>query len=86
MIAGLFVVLSTQDATRGLWFVTEAFVWSLGVTAWIKKRFHQHIVNQLSEDDVAKATGEYSLRLTDKGVMEMKPSGEKLIEWGLLSD
>ncbi|ORU92041.1 MAG: hypothetical protein A6F70_01795 [Cycloclasticus sp. symbiont of Bathymodiolus heckerae] len=84
MIAGLFVVLSTQDATRGLWFVTGAFVWSIGVTTWMKKRFHQHIVEQLSDESVEKAVGDYNLRLTAEGVMEVKPTGEELIEWGAI--
>jgi len=81
LIMALFIVLSTQDIVFGVYLLTGAFVWSLLIPAWIKKRFHQHVVEQLSEQDFAQAVGEYSLKTTDVGLLEIKPTGEALINW-----
>jgi hypothetical protein len=77
----LFVVLSTEDAQKGVLFLTGAFVWSLLVPAWIKKRFLEHVSEQLTDEALAQAIGDYSLKITPEGLMEVKPSGEELVEW-----
>ncbi len=81
LIVALFIVMSSQDIQLGVYLLTGAFVWSIGVPAWIKKRFHQDVEDQLSEQVVANAVGEYTLKVTDVGLLEIKPTGEALIEW-----
>jgi len=83
-IAALFVMLSTQDAQKALWFLTGAFVWSLMVPAWIRKRFQAHIHESLSDEAIEQATGDYSLRITEEGIMEVKPTGEELVKWSAI--
>jgi len=80
-LAALFVVMSTDDAQKGVLILTGAFVWSLLVPAWLKKRFHQHVSEQMTDEQLEQATGEYSLKVTPEGLMEVKPSGEELIDW-----
>ena len=80
-LAALFVVLSTDDAQKGVLILTGAFVWSLLVPAWIKKRFHEHVDEQMTDEQVEKSTGEYSLKVMPEGLIEVKPSGEELIDW-----
>lgn len=81
LIIAFFIVLSSQDIVLGVYLLTGAFVWSLLVPAWIKKRFHQHVAEQFSEQDFAQAVGEYSLKITDVGLLEIKPTSEELINW-----
>jgi len=46
-----------------------------------KKRFREHIIEQLSEENIAKAVGEYNLMITPEGLLENSSAGEKLIKW-----
>ncbi|ORU91828.1 MAG: hypothetical protein A6F72_03615 [Cycloclasticus sp. symbiont of Poecilosclerida sp. N] len=78
----LFIVMSSQDARLGIYIITGAFVWSLGVPALLQKKFHQHVAEQLSADVLEKSTGEFTLKNTDSGLLEIKPNGEELLEWG----
>lgn len=47
-LAALFVVMSTDDVQKGVLILTGAFVWSLLVPAWLKKRFHEHTSESIS--------------------------------------
>lgn len=80
-VAALFIVMSTGDAQKGVLTLTGAFIWSLLVPAWLKKRFYQHVNDQMSDEQVEQATGDYSLKVTPEGLMEIRPMGEDLIEW-----
>ena len=80
-VMALYIVMTSEDTQLGLLLLSCAFAWSLLVPAWIKKRFHQYILEQLSEEDIPTETGEYTLKVTDKGLMEIKPNSEDLIAW-----
>ncbi|PCI23092.1 MAG: hypothetical protein COB62_00450 [Piscirickettsiaceae bacterium] len=82
IVVALFIVMSSKEAQTGVYLLVAAFVWSIAVPAWLKKRFHQHVLEQLSEEDLEQATGDYTLKITEQGLMEVKPSGESLIGWG----
>ncbi len=77
----LFIVMSIGDVQKGVLTLTGAFIWSLLVPAWLKKRFHQHVNEQMSDEQVEQATGEYSLKVTPEGLVEVRPLGEEIIEW-----
>jgi len=81
-IIALFMVMSSQNGDLGMYFLTGAVAWSLIVPVLIKKRFHKYVSEQLSEQDLEKAVGEYRLKITDKGLLEIKPTGKTLIRWG----
>jgi hypothetical protein len=77
----LFIVMSSHEAQPGVYMLTAAFVWSVGVPAFLKKKFHEQVMGQLTEADFERATGEYTLKVTELGLLEVKPTGEELIEW-----
>ncbi|PCH86115.1 MAG: hypothetical protein COB26_02680 [Piscirickettsiaceae bacterium] len=81
VIVALFIVMSSNQADNGVYLLVGAFVWSIGVPAWIKKRFHQHVLASLSDEAIKKATGEYSLEARASGLIEINPSGEKKTAW-----
>ncbi|PHS73483.1 MAG: hypothetical protein COB22_01980 [Cycloclasticus sp.] len=81
VLIAFFIVMSTEKAQTGMYLLVAAFVWSLMIPAWLKKRFHQHVLEQLPEEDIQKVIGEYSLKVTEEGLLETSPSGEELIDW-----
>ncbi|MEO1963411.1 MAG: YcxB family protein [Cycloclasticus sp.] len=77
----LYVVLTSKDTEMGMYILTGAFVWSLGVPAYMKKKFHEHIEEEIPQETVNEAIGDYTLKVTKLGLMESTESGEKLIKW-----
>ena len=65
-VMALYIVMTSEDTQLGLLLLSCAFAWSLLVPAWIKKRFHQYILEQLSEEDIPTET-EIPL-VQDKGI------------------
>lgn len=80
-LVALFVVMSTKQAQMGVYFLVGAFVWSLVVPAWMKKRFQEQVLEGLSEEVVNETAGLYTLITQPKGIKEITPSGETLITW-----
>lgn len=80
-VVALFIVISTEEAQIGVYFLVGAFIWSLAVPAWLKKRFHQQVLNELPEEIINETTGVYTLIAQPNGIKEITPSGEKLIAW-----
>lgn len=81
VLVALFIVSSTRDVLLGLLLITGAILWSTLVTARIKKGFYKHIMGNISDEDVATVVGEYTIELTDDGLLETKPVGELRINW-----
>lgn len=81
VVVALFVVMSTGNMVIAMLMFIGAFVWSLIVPAWLKKRFKRQVDKQLPEDSLAKIVGEYHLSVTSEGLLENSPRGEKLIKW-----
>ncbi len=81
VLFAMYVVLASKDTEMGMYILTGAFVWSLGVPAYIKKKFHEHIVEEMSQETVNEAIGDYQLKVTKLGLLESTESGEKLIRW-----
>jgi len=81
VLAALFIVISTGDVEKGVLLLVGAFIWSLAVPALIRKKFHQHILEQLPEADIAKAIGDYTLTVTPDGLLEKNSQTEKLTKW-----
>jgi len=84
---GVFIVLAvvvafgSNDAEFGLYILAGAVAWSLGVPAYIKKKFHKRIAENMTQEAVNEALGDYTLKVTKQGVLETAESGEKLIKW-----
>jgi hypothetical protein len=85
VVLALLVVMSTGNVVIAVLMFIGAFVWSLVVPAWIKKRFKRQIVEHIPEENLAKITGEYSLTATPEGLLENSPMGEKCIEWATIN-
>lgn len=81
VVVALFVVMSTGNMVIAMLMFIGAFVWSLIVPAWLKRRFKRQVDKQLPEESLAKIVGEYRLSATPEGLLENSPRGEKLIEW-----
>ncbi|MEO1963611.1 MAG: YcxB family protein [Cycloclasticus sp.] len=77
----LYVVLTSKDTEMGMYILMGAFVWSLGVPAYMRKKLHEHIEEEISQETVNEAIGDYTLKVTKLGLMESTESGEKLIKW-----
>jgi len=83
-VAALFIVLSAGEVQKGIWLLTGAFAWSLLIPSLIKKRFKAHLHDKLSDDAIKHATGDYSLKITEEGIVEVKTTGGELIKWSAI--
>ena len=81
VLIAVFLVSSTKDVLLGLFLITVAILWSTFVSMRIKKNFYKHLMGGISDDDASNVVGEYTLELTEDGLMETKPVGELKITW-----
>jgi hypothetical protein len=80
-VLALFITISSNNVQLSLLLLIGAFIWSILVPALLKKRFQQHISEQLSDEDVANAVGDCTLEVTENGLLEKKSAGETLLKW-----
>lgn len=80
-LIAFFIVMSADDVQMGIFMLMGAFMWSVGVPAWLKKKFQQQVLENLSEADVEQAIGDYTLKVTALGLLEKKKDGDELIRW-----
>jgi len=81
-VMALFFVISLGDIALGLITITVAVLWGALVSTWIKKKFSKRLMGSISDDDVANLLGEYTIELTETGLLETKPVGELQVTWG----
>ena len=73
--------MSSNNVQLSLLLLIGAFIWSILVPALLKKRFQQHISEQLSDEDISSAIGGCTLKVIENGLLEKTSLGETLLKW-----